>query len=310
MSMPSIPSDPAPLPYRGRFAPTPSGPLHLGSLLTALAGWLQARAVGGEWLLRIDDLDRPRCVPGADTVILQQLEAHGLQWHGQPRYQSQHLDEYRNALNQLIDQGALYGCRCTRATLQQSALPGPDDLIYPGTCRSLQLPLDHHALRLRIGSGMLCLDDAWQGMVSRDLANEIGDFTLRRSDGVIGYQLACVVDEREQGITEVVRGADLLGSSLRQQHLALRLGLTPPRYRHVPVLLEADGRKLSKQNHVPALDAAQASCNLWRCLQWLQQQPPQELRHGSSANLLEWALTNWEPEKVPALRSLQVEPPL
>lgn len=285
--------------YRGRFAPTPSGPLHLGSLLTALASWLQARSKDGIWLLRIDDLDQPRCLPDADTEILRQLDAHGLHWDEAPRYQSEHQSEYRAALERLIALGEVYPCTCTRAKLEQGSLPGPDGPVYNGHCRSHSLPCnERHALRLRVPHGTLAIEDAWQGSQQRDLALEVGDFTLRRSDDCIGYQLACAVDEQAQRITEVVRGADLLGSTFRQCLLMLRLGWPLPSYRHGPVLLDLKGRKLSKQNHAAPLQAATASGNLLTCLQHLGQKPPSALQGETPAVVLEWARRHWRPEQL------------
>lgn len=304
MNPPSAAALPA---YVGRFAPTPSGPLHLGSLLTALAGWLQARAAGGHWLIRIDDLDRPRCPPGTDTLILRQLEQHGLHWDDSPRYQSAHQAEYREALEALAQAGHLYACDCTRARLLATSRPGPDDPVYDGHCRDRQLPVPGQALRLRCGPGPVSLDDPWQGLQHRDLATEIGDFIVWRRDGIAGYPLACVVDDAAQGITEIVRGADLLGSTLRQRHLMSLRGQALPAARHLPVLVGADGRKLSKQNHARALDPEQAGANLWRCLAWLDQDPPPGLQGAASAELLAWALAHWKPGRLRARLRLEVE---
>lgn len=279
--------------YRGRFAPTPSGPLHLGSLLTALASYLDARRNDGRWLLRIDDLDRPRCVPDADTQILRQLEAHALYWDEAPRYQSQHLAEYESALARLAAQGRLYACRCTRAALAASAWPGPDGPVYPGTCRTLQLPFKDQALRVSVADGLLHIDDHIQGQLQRDAATELGDFVVRRRDGIIGYHLACAVDEAAQGITDVVRGADLIGATFAQTVLQQALALPMPRYAHVPVLVDASGHKLSKQNHATPLDTAKAGANLWQCLRWLQQAPPAALRGAAPAELLDWGVAHW-----------------
>src|SRR5690348_16249186 len=214
------------MPYRGRFAPTPSGPLHLGSLLTALASWLAARSAGGAWLLRIDDLDRARCPKGTDAVILRQLEAHGLDWDEAPRYQTRHLEEYREALRQLERSGRLYACTCSRATLKQGATPGPGGPVYPGTCRDAARDPAHASLRARVDDAELCFDDAWQGRQCRPLAREVGDFVVRRADGQPSYQLACAIDEHAQGITHVVRGADLLGSTFCQRWVLGQLGLS------------------------------------------------------------------------------------
>lgn len=291
--------------YRGRFAPTPSGPLHLGSLLTALASWLQARASGGRWLLRIDDLDGARCPPGTDGLILRQLEAHGLYWDETPRRQSAHRADYRAALDALRQQQRLYVCRCTRAELQHCQRTGPDGPVYPGTCRS-RAHRPPGALRVRVEDGTDTLQDPWQGPQTRQLTGEVGDFIVQRRDGAIAYQLACCVDEAAQGITEIVRGADLLGSSFRQAFLRRCLGLPPIPSRHLPVLVGADGLKLSKQNHAAPLAEAQAAAQLWACLERLGQGPAPGLRRAPAVEILAWARAHWDAARVPRLGSLPV----
>lgn len=288
-----------PRPYRGRFAPTSSGPLHLGSLLTALASWLQARQAGGAWLLRIDDLDTERCRPEHADAILRQLEAHGLLWDEPPRVQSRHVAEYEAAFERLHDLGLLYPCACTRAQLAQDSLPGVDGPLYAGTCRDRGVVSERPSWRLRAGAGSLHLHDPWQGELRRDLQADIGDFVIRRADGQIGYQLACIVDEAAQGISEVVRGADLIGSSFRQRYLQGLLRLAAPAYRHLPVLLGADGRKLSKQNHAQPINAIHAGDNLYYCLTLLGQAPPAVLRGTAPDEILRWAQQNWDPQRLP-----------
>lgn len=282
----------------GRFAPTPSGPLHFGSLLTALGSWLSARAAGGRWLLRIDDLDRPRVRPQAEATLLRQLEAHGLVWDGAVRRQSEHLPEYAHALQRLRATGWVYACTCTRAQLQQHAAEG-EDAVYPGTCRDARHAESDAALRLRVGAEPLRIEDPVHGDLRCQLDRDIGDFVVRRRDGQFAYQLACAVDEAAQGITEAVRGADLIGSSFRQLHLMRVLGLTPPKYRHLPLVVAADGRKLSKQNEALPIDSAHAARNLRLALQLLGQPAPDEaLREPTS--ILESARTRWTPTGVPA----------
>lgn len=285
--------------YRGRFAPTPSGPLHLGSLLTALASYLQARAAGGAWLLRIDDLDAVRSRPEHTSTILRQLEAHALWWDETPRIQSDHRTEYASAFEQLRKLGLLYPCTCTRARLARESAPGPDGPVYSGRCRGLQAIPSRAAWRLRLPPGTETFEDRWQGQLTRDRERDIGDFIVKRVDGVIGYQLACVVDEAAQGITEVVRGADLIGSSFRQRALQRLLGLPQPAYAHLPLLVDAGGRKLSKQNHAAPLASARAGENLYLCLSALNQTPPVELRGETAQVLVEWARQNWNAERVP-----------
>ncbi|HUR40546.1 MAG TPA: tRNA glutamyl-Q(34) synthetase GluQRS [Verrucomicrobiae bacterium] len=294
--------------YRGRFAPTPSGPLHLGSMMTALASFLDARTHAGLWLLRIDDLDRERCPPGAAAEILRQLETHGLQWDESPRLQSAHRVSYATAFERLRSQA--YACDCNRAALRASGVEGPDGPIYPGTCRDRGLADGSWRLRLPATATTLCFDDAWQGRQCRDLAREVGDFVLRRRDGTFGYQLACAVDEHEQRITHVVRGGDLLGSTFPQQWLQQQLGWAAPRYGHLPVLVDAGGRKLSKQNHATPVDARAASTNLMQCLTLLGQGPPQELAGAGVHDLLEWATGHWSSPRVPCAARLADPSPL
>jgi len=284
--------------YRGRFAPTPSGPLHLGSLLTALASYLQARSAGGVWLLRIDDLDTERSRPEHIDAILHQLEAHQLHWDEPPRLQSRHVAEYETAFEGLHDLGLLYPCSCTRVQLARNSLPGIDGAVYAGTCRDHAALGERVAWRLRAGDGELQMSDAWQGQLGRSLRHDIGDFVVRRADGHIGYQLACVVDEAVQGISEVVRGADLIGSSFRQMRLQALLGL--PAYRHLPLLLDGEGRKLSKQNHAQPVTSTGAGDNLHYCLQLLGQAPPPMLRGAAAAEVMQWGQVHWNAQTIPS----------
>jgi len=291
--------------YRGRFAPTPSGPLHMGSLFTALGSYLQARAHGGQWLIRVDDLDTPRNVAGAESVILKQLESHGLEWDETPRYQTQHVQEYREALNNLAVHQLLYPCSCTRAELALSALSGPDGPIYAGTCRSRTAHAEKHSVRLRVADDSLSFVDLLRGQQTRHLSRDIGDFVVQRSDGILGYQLACAVDEAQQNITEVIRGADLLDSTFRQLYVQKLLHLPHARYGHLPVLVLADGKKLSKQNHATPIDAASAVENLRACLTSLGQNPPDALAEASISEILAWAIQHWRVEQIPKKSALQ-----
>lgn len=291
--------------YRGRFAPTPSGPLHMGSLFTALASYLQARAKGGQWLVRIDDLDTPRNVPGADTVILQQLESHGLQWDEAPRYQSQHIEQYQHALNVLTERKLLYACTCTRAELATTSIAGPDGPVYAGTCRNKSIGTEKHSLRVRADDSSLSFVDLLLGKQTRQLRREIGDFVVQRSDGILGYQLACAVDEFEQGITEVIRGADLLDSTFRQLFIQALLGLKHAQYGHLPVLVQSDGKKLSKQNRAAPIEAKNASSNLMRCLTALGQNPVASLSGATPAEVVSWAIRHWDLARIPKKAALQ-----
>jgi glutamyl-Q tRNA(Asp) synthetase len=238
--------------YVGRFAPSPSGPLHAGSLVAALASYLDARAHRGRWLLRIEDIDEPRTVPGADQVILRQLQSLGMRWDGEPVWQTRRHALYEQAFGPLRAAGRVYPCRCTRRELP----PGP----YPGTCRptpgkpATPATRRRPAWRFLAEPGIETFQDRWLGAQSQDVAGEVGDFIVRRADGLWAYQLVVVVDDGLQGVTDVVRGADLLDSTARQRQLARALGLPCPRVLHVPLVRDPQGRKLSKQNHAPALD--------------------------------------------------------
>ena len=248
-------------PYRGRFAPSPTGPLHLGSLTTALGSWLDARAHSGTWLVRIEDVDTPRTVPGADQLILEQLKAYGLEWDEEPAWQSQRTAFYQNALDQLIAKGLIYSCQCSRKQIedvlhQGGVLIEPNqELIYPGTCRERNLPFLNHALRMRLPENcVIDFVDRGLGTQSQDLNRQVGDFVLRRADGLFTYQLAVVVDDQAQGVTHVVRGADLLSNTARQIHLQRTLGYETPHYLHLPLVTNTADEKLSKQTQAPAIE--------------------------------------------------------
>ena len=241
--------------YRGRFAPTPSGPLHFGSLVAALASYLDARAQGGEWLLRIDDVDPPRVAAGASADILRTLEAYGFEWDGEVRYQSRCSAAYQEALSRLRASGRLYACTCSRKAIADLATPGVDAPVYPGTCRGKWTDAAA-ALRFQVPEQRVVFHDALLGRVACDVARECGDFVVKRADGVFTYQLAAVVDDAEQGISHVVRGSDLLTSTVRQIALQQALGYPTPSYLHLPVVLDAQGFKLSKQTLAAPLDPA------------------------------------------------------
>ena len=246
--------------YRGRFAPSPTGPLHLGSLVTALASWLDARAHGGDWLGRIEDIDYPRCVNGADTDILRTLALLGLHPDEPPVWQSRRETLYADALRRLDATGHLYPCGCSRKEIADSLVHVRErhqTLGYPGTCRHGLHGKLPRAWRVRVPDGtaaIICFDDRWQGRQCQNLETELGDFVLRRADGLWAYQLAVVVDDAAQAITHIVRGADLLDSTPRQIHLQHLLGMPTPAYLHVPVVVNAAGEKLSKQSGAQALD--------------------------------------------------------
>jgi glutamyl-Q tRNA(Asp) synthetase len=229
--------------YVGRFAPSPTGPLHLGSLMAAMGSYLEARAHGGRWLLRMEDLDPPREMPVAADGILRDLAALGFYWDGAILYQSSRGDAYETALDQLQREGHLFPCACTRSEIGDSAVTGIEGPVYPGTCQHGLAPgKTARALRVRVAAGDLGFEDALQGPIRQDLARDIGDFVVRRADGRHAYQLAVVVDDAWAGVTHVVRGADLLLSTPRQLHLQALLGLPRPTYTHLPVLMDVPGR--------------------------------------------------------------------
>jgi glutamyl-Q tRNA(Asp) synthetase len=289
--------------YRGRFAPSPTGPLHIGSVTAALASFLDARASGGAWLVRMEDLDPPREVAGAADDILRTLERLGLHWDESVVYQSQRIPAYQAALDSLRTAGVIYGCRCSRQDLV-----GAD--IYPGACRSLNLSHDGPvALRCAVPAQPFQFSDRLQGPYAQNLARDVGDFILRRRDGYFAYQLAVVVDDSWQHITDVVRGIDLLDSTPRQLYLQHQLGLTVPRYAHIPVITNMAGQKLGKQQLATAVDGSQASAVLLTALTYLQQEPDPRLAGETVENLLAWAIDNWTPARLCGVKSI-VEKPL
>jgi glutamyl-Q tRNA(Asp) synthetase len=282
--------------YHGRFAPSPTGALHFGSLVAAVASWLDARAAGGRWSVRIEDVDAPRTVPGAAESILATLTACGLAWDGAVAWQSRRTARYAAALERLDAAGLVYGCRCSRREIADSALPGIEGAVYPGTCRDLALaPQAPCAARFRVAPGMVEFDDRVQGRVAQDVARDVGDFVLLRRDGLHAYQLAVVVDDAEEGITDVVRGADLLASTPRQILLQRALGYPTPRYLHFPVATDAHGEKLSKQNRAPALEGAAAADAIADVLAFLGQPArPGIVR----TEMLAEAARRWEPARI------------
>lgn len=248
------------LSYVGRFAPSPSGPLHLGSAVAAVASYVDARAQGGRWLLRIEDLDTPRVVSGATEIILQQLVALGMHWDGEVLHQSRRLAIYQSAFDTLLSLSCIYPCGCTRREITDSVLGMPGTQLsaerpYPGTCRQ-GLPEGRQGLswRFRVPEGVVAFKDRWLGAMEQDVTQAVGDFVIKRADGIWAYQLAVVVDDAAQGVTDIVRGEDLLSSTARQQILARTLGYSVPSVLHVPLVMDPSGLKLSKQNNAAALD--------------------------------------------------------
>lgn len=286
------------LPYRGRFAPSPTGNPHLGTLIAAVASYLQALKNNGEWLLRIEDVDTHRRVPGADDTLLRTLDKLGFEWDHAVVWQSSRSVYYQQALEQLIADERAFPCTCSRKLLAQTTteLSG----VYPGTCRTRKLPLQHeHAIRLRVADVTISFDDAVAGEYSQSLARDCGDFVVKRRDGLFAYQLAVVVDDAEQGVTEVVRGADLLDSTPRQIYLQRCLGYAEPDYLHLPLILDPHGRKLSKSEGSAELDPAKPGISLCTALRHLGQRPPAELMQAPTADIWQWALENWDRSNIP-----------
>ena len=298
--------------YIGRFAPSPTGPLHFGSLVAALGSYLEARAHKGRWLLRMEDVDEPRCSRAAADGILRTLEAFGFAWDGEVMWQSRRKDRYREVLERLKREKRVYPCACTRKELADSAMAPDGAAIYPGTCRG-GLPSGRaaRAWRLRVGDAEISFDDAIQGRQQQCLATEVGDFVLLRADGFFAYQLAVVVDDADQGVTHVVRGADLLTSTPRQCFLQGCLNVARPVYAHLPVALNSFGEKLSKQTLAQAVDGQQPVAALRAAWRFLGQcDPPTEIRRTTAPDLFfAWAIAEWRMDRVPRLPGLPAEIP-
>ena len=293
----------------GRFAPTPSGPLHFGSLVAALGSYAHARAGGGRWLLRIEDVDTPRVVEGAADRILHDLETIGFEWDGSVCYQSQRFDYYREFLEQLVAQGDCYACECSRRTLrEQGVASGPLGQIYPGNCRSKKLRPGDRSIRLNTAdAGSIGFTDAVYGAFEMELATEVGDFVLKRVDDIFAYHLAVVVDDELQGVDEIVRGADLLENTCLHLFLQQRLGFRSPDYLHLPLVNNAQGVKLSKQTGANAIDTANTARQLVAALAHLGQRPDPALKSASPAEVLAWSIENWHPASISPQRPTSTE---
>lgn len=292
--------------YRGRFAPSPSGPLHFGSLVAALASYLQAKANNGLWFVRIEDIDKPREQPGAVNQILDALQAFGMDWDTdtgtsqflQPQdrnclVQSNRLERYQQAFSYLAELDAIYACECTR---KQIKLAGG---LYQGTCKDKQIPFEHQAIRLHIAKPQLEFEDAVFGKVISNTEFASEDFIIKRRDGLFAYQLVVVIDDIDQGITEVVRGADILELTTRQLSLYNLLGVPTPSYLHVPLAVTEPGFKLSKQNHATGINIADPKPELISALTFLGLPFEPDLDSGSIQQIVDWAVKNWTPNKIP-----------
>lgn len=287
--------------YIGRFAPSPTGPLHIGSLIAALASYLDAKFHRGQWLVRMEDLDPPREQPGAAEAILASIQDHGLYWDGSVLWQSTRIDAYTEALQTLLERELAFYCRCSRKDL------APYGGVYPGTCRDKGLNSEDAAVRCRVPPGEIEFEDGIQGRTGFRLDQLCGDFIVRRRDGLYAYQLAVCVDDHQQAITHVLRGSDLLDSTPRQILLQQQLGLPSPDYLHIPVITNADGQKLSKQSFAPAIDAVAARQNLLFALRFLGQEIPSYYVDLEPAQLLLEATGRWRREAIPRVREQYCE---
>ena len=293
----------------GRFAPSPSGPLHFGSLVAALASYCEVKSRQGRWLLRIEDVDTGRVVAGAGEQILRDLETFGFEWDAAVSYQSDQFEQYQHYLDKLLEQGDCYACECSRRSLrQQGVASGPLGQIYPGLCRVKQLPVPEHSLRLNTENAQsVSFIDRVYGEMALNLPLSVGDFVLKRRDNIFAYHLAVVVDDELQGINQVVRGADLLENTCLHLYLQQRLSFATPEYMHIPLVNNAQGVKLSKQTGASALDHEHASALLVAALNHLGQAPQQELEHNKPREILQWAVANWNPASIPVQQAAVAE---
>jgi len=294
--------------YIGRFAPSPTGPLHFGSLIAAVASYCEAKKQRGQWLVRMEDLDKPREVKGAAANILLQLDAFGFEWDGAVLYQSERSALYNETLDSLKQKQLVYPCSCTRKEIADSSNAiGIEGVIYPGTCLQHAIkPNAPIAWRMRTGSAAISFQDAIQGTISQNLSTDIGDFILKRADGLFAYQLAVVVDDASQGVTHIVRGADLLDSTPRQIYLQRMLDLPTPDYAHIPVAANAAGEKLSKQTLAKPISEDEAPGLIMDALGFLGQQPEQALKQAGLNDIWQWAISHWDIQKVPKKRAIPI----
>ena len=294
-------SDKKPTIHRGRFAPSPTGPVHYGTLIAAVGSYLQVKSKDGEWLVRIEDVDITRRVKGADTDILKTLEAFGLEWDGKVIYQSKQTEYYEDAVEKLLSQSLVFPCLCSRKQLAESG-----NLIYPGTCRRRSLPESkEHALRLIAEDIDIDFNDAVMGKQTQNIKRQCGDFVIKRRDGLFAYQLAVVLDDALQNITEVVRGADLLDSTPRQIYLQQLLHYPTPDYCHLPLAIDSAGNKISKSDGAAKINLDDRERLLVSVLDFLGQKPPAELAQSGINDIWSWALANWDVAAVPSKAQMQ-----
>jgi len=295
-------------PYIGRFAPSPTGPLHFGTLIAAVASYAQARSQNGQWLLRIEDVDTTRAIPGIADDMLATLKAFGFEWDGTVTYQAQRTKHYCEALQVLSEKNLVYPCTCSRKTLAEDSTSKEPSSVYPGTCRELKLAGEDsgnhartgdHALRIRVNNTVIQFEDRVMGQYKQNLGKDCGDFILKRRDGLFAYQLAVVVDDALQGVTEVVRGADLLDSTPRQIYLQQQLGYNQPDYLHLPLVVNEHLQKISKSTAAPALNQSRPVPELCAALRHLGQIIPVELGQENLGRLWDWAIAHWDHRQIP-----------
>ena len=285
--------------YVGRFAPSPTGPLHFGSLVAAVGSFADALRCGGTWLVRIDDVDQTRSIPGMTQTILRQLEFFGFQWAKEPVQQSERKDLYLQIIEQLLAEGHAFGCRCTRQDVLAAGIRSTSGPVYPGTCRHENLSIDScRTIRVKTGSASIRFNDRIAGELGQDLTNDIGDFVVKRADGYAAYQIAVVIDDHLDHVTDIVRGADLLASTPRQIHLQNLLGYATPHYAHLPLVVDSTGRKLSKHDHDRPVEMNKALHSLVAAWQFLGQKiPPDDFV--DIGEFWSFASNHWSIQKVP-----------
>ena len=289
--------------YIGRFAPSPTGPLHFGSLIAALASFLDAKSQNGLWLMRMEDLDPPREPEGAAQQILQQLSDLQLDWDGDVLYQSTRVESYERALATISEQDLSFPCTCTRPDIREMGA------VYNGRCRDKKEYVDGEtAIRVRTRSESISFSDRIFGDINQNVEREVGDFVVKRKDGLFAYQLAVVVDDAFQDITHIVRGYDLLDSTPRQIYLQHLLDLPTPKYCHIPIVVDDQGQKLSKQQFAEPIDSSNGNTLIFQALQLLGQNPENSLRNESIANLLHWATEHWDIQAIPKLANMPLQP--
>ena len=291
--------------YIGRFAPSPTGPMHFGSLVTAVASYLDAKHNDGIWKIRMEDLDQPRVVEGSDKAIINSLHQHGFHWDDEIIYQSYRKDIYQAYLSDLNKQGTTYFCECSRKEIADSAITGNDGMIYPGTCRNKKLDADHHALRIKAKDTFITFEDKIQGSIHQNISKDFGDFILKRSDGIYAYQLAVVIDDALQNINTIIRGADLIDSTSRQIYLQKNLSFPSMNYGHIPIAT-LNQKKLSKENQSTPVNDANIKNNLIACLKFLGQDYELIEKENTLTNLWATAIQLWDISLVPKIKTIEI----